>query len=302
MARPPLPEETCHLVEEGMAYLADRHLEAAPDGGLCLLVSWGKDSVAMLELALAAGLRPDLVTFEEPYNRHRAAHARRCQEHYAGAYGLRVHTPPPESTWAYQLRGGYVLGASFSLGGGYVVDMPKDVLPWEAGEPRPQGAVCGLHDHLAQPAGSWAPPWALAAVAHKDGDSDPLLGSIPLDRRELATPDGAMDLCFPLKEWTDADVWAYLHARGAPADPRKYDLSAPAPHPPHPDRTWNTDYLHACVRCLRAAPSELVPCPRRGGSRVHGIEPSVPKRSTLEHEYFSAEFPAREPDTTTAQP
>lgn len=288
-------------IEAAIEYIGEAAAAYHRVGGVCALVSWGKDSLAMLEVALAAGLRPDVLHFQEPYNLGRARYGREMAQHYADHYGLRVFTPPPVRTWAYERGEHYVLGASYDLGGGELIDIPKDVVPWKVGHRLERGAphraVCGLNDHLCQPLGTFSPPWGAGFIGHKDTDEDPVLGNVPLDRDELATPPGTLDLLYPLRSWTDADVWGYLAARKIPVDWGKY--SATPDRAPLQNKAGNTDYVSACVRCMRAASSESVPCPLRGGAKVHGVREQVPTMSTLEREYFSAEHPEPEPATTT---
>lgn len=277
--------ELADKVEEVLDYLAGAHDAYADQGGLCALVSWGKDSLAMLGLARQAGLAPPVVTFEEPYHRARHYHARRLQEECL----LPVYTPPPIRTWVYERGEHFVLGASYNLGGGEMIDIPKDVVPWDSDDDEPPPfALCGLRDHYAQPTGSFDPPWGAALCGHKDEDEDPVLGKIPLHSRTLVHPPETMDLLFPLSGWSDRDVWEYLTEAGPDPDPARYDLRA---QQPRGDKTWNTDYLPACVRCMRTPAGTTVPCPKLRGQPVEGCADTLRRMTTLERHYFSAENP-----------
>jgi hypothetical protein len=118
--------------------------------------------------------------------------------------------------------------------------------------------VCGLH-WLRRPklsALSW--PWKTVFIGHKSSDVDPYEGPVPL--KEDTAEIGNVDVVFPLRHWTDTDVWDYIEEHQIPYDKRRYQ-----------DRqeladTWlNPDYLRACTACVDPRETRpTVTCPKSG--------------------------------------
>lgn len=251
--------------------------------GLVVMCSFGKDSMVLLHLTRALlGWRLPVLTYREPWWPRRWKFATRMAE----SWNLQVYSPPPARTWAYRKDEHFVLGASYDLGAGHVIDIPKDVERWEPGHPRPNDqAVCGWQV-LQQPIGAFLPPWKAALNGHKDDDLDPVLGKVPLLTDRLRHPEGTMDLLYPLRTWTDEDIWDYAEAFNVPVDTRRYDTEA---RRSHPHKRWNTDWTPACVRCLECGSTESVPCPIARGAAIPGKAEHVPWMESLQRDYFTAE-------------
>jgi 3'-phosphoadenosine 5'-phosphosulfate sulfotransferase (PAPS reductase)/FAD synthetase len=93
-------------------------------------------------------------------------------------------------------------------------------------------------------------------MAHKSSDVDPFEGAVPLKTDSVAI--GQAEIIFPLRNWTDADVWDYLEENRVPYDKRRYQDRAELP-----DKWNNPDFIHACTRCIDPREKEgQVFCPK----------------------------------------
>jgi hypothetical protein len=116
--------------------------------------------------------------------------------------------------------------------------------------------VCGL-EWLKRPKQygmEW--PWATVFIGHKDSDVDPYEGPVPLAHD--AADAGGANLVFPLRHWTDEDIWNYTELHHVPYDKRRY-----AGRMEVPDKWLNPDYIHACTKCIdpREEAAEVL-CPK----------------------------------------
>ena len=233
-------------------------------GPACVFWSGGKDSMVMLHLITQVmKVRLPVVLFREPWWPQKYG----FHDGVIRNWGLEVYSPWPVGTLAYQREsdGHLVLIARYAMRGGDAVDVPKDVIEFKdlrslrelPGESLLMGHACGV-DILSRPRAHTEWPWTMALIGHKDVDTDPVLGHIPLYADYLDRPEGT-SLAYPLRHWTDADVWAYLKEHEVPVNQLRYD---PALEVNRQDRQYNEDWMHACTRCLTAGATETVPCPK----------------------------------------
>lgn len=146
----------------------------------------------------------------------------------------------------------------------------------------PPGYACGL-DILSRPRANSEFPWDLALIGHKDCDTDPVLGRIPL-WAPIVPHAGGTSLGYPLKDWTDADIWDYIEHHGVPMDEGRYDVE----HRTNwPSRRLNADWMHACTRCVEVGFPERVDCPKLN-REVRGASHTVLWVDSLERYNFIA--------------
>jgi hypothetical protein len=146
------------------------------------------------------------------------------------------------------------LVARYSFGTQGGMDLPLNTLP-----PHPRRPiVCGLNDWVLRPkAGAITFPWRTVFMGHKSSDVDPFEGPVPL--KTYQTRIGGVDVVFPLRDWTDADVWDYLDANHVPTDTRRYQERRELA-----DKWLNSDYLNACTKCMDPEQPAEVLCPKTG--------------------------------------
>jgi hypothetical protein len=130
-----------------------------------------------------------------------------------------------------------------------------------------------------RPCGTFDFPWDLGLVAHKSSDIDPVLGPVPLTVDVRVNP-GACDYAFPLRYFTDADVWEYHRRFRVPVNKKRYNVNNG--YQEHHDITYNNDYHYACTLCMDTDSPPMVLCPKYGyevpniSSQLHYIENGVP--------------------------
>ena len=228
----------------------------------CVLWSGGKDSTVLLHLALLEGA-VECVFWTLPWQRRKLEFAHRLQE----LWDLTVHDSPPVSAALCQGNGRIDVMEDYELlGANQRLTVARGTEPVQEGRP----FVCGV-DWLERPKARTEFPFDLAMHGHKSCDIDPLSGPVPLEVDVVQCPGGT-ETIFPLRDWTDADVWDYTAAYELPWDESRYDAEGKS----LPDKGMNSDYYHACFRCCDEREGEFVSCPKRGGAMINSIAARVP--------------------------
>jgi 3'-phosphoadenosine 5'-phosphosulfate sulfotransferase (PAPS reductase)/FAD synthetase len=103
---------------------------------------------------------------------------------------------------------------------------------------------------------------------------DPYEGPVPLRAAEADV--GNVHMVFPLRDWTDDDLWDYIELTKVPFDTRRYkDRQEIA------DRWHNPDYFHACTACIDPREErEMVFCPKLQ-REIPNSGPGVTRLETL---------------------
>src|SRR4029077_5170244 len=112
-------------------------------------------------------------------------------------------------------------------------------------------------------------PWDLYLHGHRSADVDDYIGPVPLKTQYVPAHDGYPAVAFPLKDWTDAQVWDYIRVHRVPTQADRYDRETGQLRPEH--ARHSNDYLTACVRCIDPREPAMVPCPKRGGELVPNV-------------------------------
>jgi hypothetical protein len=227
-----------------------------------LLCSFGKDSMVLLHLirATLTGQVP-VIYYRFPYFPAKQAFANQIIE----KWGLTVHDYPPLACGVKVNDERLELVSRYSFGGNGAFDLPINTEPPISR----RDFICGLNDWLLRPkAGAIMFPWDSLFMAHKSSDVDPFEGAVPLKTNSVAI--GQAELIFPLRDWTDADVWDYIEENRVPYDKRRYQDRAELP-----DKWLNPDYIHACTRCIDPREkAKTVFCPKIQGL-VRNMGPQV---------------------------
>lgn len=233
-------------------------------------VAWsgGKDSMVLLHLLRTAGLQLPVLFFREPWQpRKYAFHDQLIRE-----WELLVYSWHPAES-AFQQA-----GDEFEVQ--HVYRLNDDCLTCPTGIVEPAADLpwaCAL-DILRRPKQERLvlPPLDAVWVGHKRCDSDPILGGDAGTRIEARLVASGLHLLFPLRDWSHADIWAYIEAFEVPFDEQRYEKVDGAwrerPHKRH-----NADYVHACTRCLdrREGAAKFVECPKLGMT-IENIAATVP--------------------------
>lgn len=229
----------------------------------CVLWSGGKDSTCLLHLARAVRPEIECVFWTLPWERGKLKFARYLE----AEWGLTVHDAPPAGIALCRGNGRIDVMETYPLRGrGQVLTVARGTEPMEAGKV----FTCGV-EWLERPKAVAGFPFDLALHGHKSVDVDPLSGPVPLQADVVPCPGGT-EVVFPLRDWSDADVWNYTWGYDIPYDPQRYKTNGEALK----EKRGNSDYYHACFACCDASAGEFVACPKRGGAVVASVAGRVP--------------------------
>jgi hypothetical protein len=191
------------------------------------------------------GRFPPVLQFRLPYCSEKYQFA----DHVIREWGLECYHQEPVSIhcrWKNDILG-LLYGFSNSRG---IIQMPMDTHPSD-------NPIC-VHDVLKGPRAHMDWPWDLFLIGHKSTDSDLADGDLPLHCDRL--PGGAIspDFIFPLREWTDDDIWDYIEEHNLPVDSARYDQKN---RREWEDRRMNSDYFPICMACVQPGGGS-VQCPK----------------------------------------
>jgi hypothetical protein len=246
-----LVKETCQKVE--------RWLNASANP--VVLWSGGKDSTAMLHLIrFKVGAKLPVIQWREPRFRHRYAYS----DMLAQAWDLEMYDYAP---LGYALTDGYDIETSaprFDFVKLYPFGQKLLALCLGTEEPQPEELasgryLCGL-DALNRPTGTFNFPWDSAFHGQKSADVDLIKGAVPLAQDALVQA-GVPTQYYPMRHWSDADVWNYLEAEGVPNDETRYEKSGGAWRH-RKDKSANSDYYPVCWNCINRHLGDTVYCPK----------------------------------------
>jgi hypothetical protein len=241
-----------------------------------VLWSGGKDSTAMLHLLIFhMGVRLPCVQWREPRFRHRYAHSDLLAREWdltlfdyapgriAIQDGYDIETGEPRFDFLKYYQWGHHSALILSLG----TEAPT------AQEVSAGRYLCGLSDVLQRPTGTFQWPWDSCFHGQKSADVDLIKGAVPLMQDVRRTPDSPTQL-YPMRHWTDDDIFDYLEAEGVPMDPTRYDRST-GKWGHKQDKSHNADYYPICWNCVNRHLSSPVHCPKLQ-SQVNNIAHLAP--------------------------
>lgn len=213
--------------------------------------SFGKDSMVVLDLLKHAGFKLPILFFREPFFPKKYAFANAV----IGVNGYIVYDYPPRATFVSQ-RGSVIEIVNQHDTQGLPILLPTGTKAPRDGEP----FLCALQDIYNKPLGTYAFPWDVVVGGAKSTDVDPILGPVPLSTAHAL---GSPSVLFPLRDFTDADVWDYTKHFGLPINHGRYDAANGWRE--FDDVTYNPDYFTACTACMDETKEAAVFCPLTGG-------------------------------------
>ncbi len=231
-----------------------------------LLVSFGKDSMAMLTMLRHLNL--PIICYRTPWQPSRWSFA----DHIIKLWGLTVHSYLPSSTFLQEKEGMLELISAYQIGNGKVLGIRQKAITDLTGS---CDNICGLHDFVRRPLGDIAFQWDLLLSAQKNGDTDHFGGKHEIKQDVKQT--GGADVYFPLRNWTDDQIWDYTNQNGITYDRNRYDEHRSV----EAEMFNSSDVLTGCFECIRRDSTKQVSCPRLNGLVVNNVSDQMPY---LKHE------------------
>jgi 3'-phosphoadenosine 5'-phosphosulfate sulfotransferase (PAPS reductase)/FAD synthetase len=229
------------------------------------MCSFGKDSMVLLYLLRGMKRIPPIVFYQDPWHSRKYAFAHEIIE----TLDLEIYDYPPIRTSMLYGRNIPAFVNEYLMSDNMTMALPKNILEYEDGD---EEWLCGLN-FFTRPLGTFAYPWDLVCIGHKSCDEDQIYGKVPLKTR-LVTRERGPAYAFPLKDWTDDDVWDYSQEHDVPVQQSRYDQ---AHRTEWESKYFNSDYWHACIRCVdKRRKGQTVFCPKFGKPLVN-ISDSVPE-------------------------
>jgi 3'-phosphoadenosine 5'-phosphosulfate sulfotransferase (PAPS reductase)/FAD synthetase len=215
------------------------------------MLSFGKDSMVMAHLIRGNSneFPIDVIYHRDPWFPHKHEFADRTIRSWA----MSVHDFPPMHVGVKVKPDMLELVARYNFGVG-TMDIPKNVC-----EPKDyprREFICGLNDWLMRPKGIVGTPWDTVFIGHRSADIDPFEGAVPLKSDE--TKIGGVRVVFPLRDWTDDELWDYIEANHVPVQETRYKNRVE-----FNNKWYINDYTHACTACVDPRnKAESVFCPK----------------------------------------
>lgn len=228
-------------------------------GRPAIMSSFGKDSMVLLHLVRSLGHKLPVIFHKEPFMPKKYRFARKV----INLWDLTVYDFPPNATAVQEHEGEYEI-VNYYPGGQRPVVLPTGICAPAKGET----PLCGLHDIYLKPIGTFGYPWDFVFVGHKSSDHDPIYGAVPL-AADVARNLGSASAAFPVRHFTDEDVWAYHKQFDLPMHVERYEQTKDGWRE-RADKTQNPDYFPACVACMRQD-GGAVPCHRLGGALTSNV-------------------------------
>jgi len=227
---------------EAANFLIQNRLRATEKPVICL--SFGKDSMVMLDLFLRAGHKLPVIYWKRE---HQFPEKNKFANEMIEKYDLEVYDYPPEYTRMIKKDGQIEVINFFSIGK-YTIEVPTEIAPYKDNEK----FLCGLFDMYLKPTGKFNFPWDTMFIGHKDTDVDPLRGAVPLLVDEYQHDADAPTFSFPIRHFTNEDIWEYSRRFEVPQDARRYSG----------DERYNNDRYPACTACINPDNPKTVYCPK----------------------------------------
>ncbi len=242
--------------------------------------SGGKDSMVLTHIMTRRlNLEIPVVFHREPFQVHKYAFGMRV----LADWKLTAFDYPPASRSMWLGKGILAWTNHYQIGrmpDGRVVtlDLPKNIVRDDS-----EDAMCGLEHFIQTPTGLFNYPWDMFFVGQKNTDEDQIAGKTPLTcdiSQNRIGPSGV----FPLRHWTDDDIWLYIKTEKLPVDSDRYDYDL---EKERESKAWNSDYFAACTRCIDKREGDVVTCPKTG-LEISNVSAQVPYRQPFHKNQMSA--------------
>ena len=224
-----------------------------------VLWSGGKDSTALLHLIkFGAGIDLPVIQYREPKLRERYAYS----DQLIKEWKLEVYDYPPSKiaiadgpdVETGKLRFDFIKYYQWGQGTAVCLSLGTE-RPKEGEE-----FLCGVTDVLQRPTGTFNWPWGAVYIGTKYSDTDLIKGHVPLAVDIRYTENSPMSL-YPMRDWTDDDIFQYLEDNGVQPDPTRY-VKDYHKWSNNPNKSLNADFYPICFNCVNRHEGKYVDCPK----------------------------------------
>lgn len=223
-----------------------------------VLWSGGKDSTALLHLIrYGAEIDIPVVQYRQPKFRERYSYSDRLIKEW----DLEVYEYPPMKV---SLADGPDVNTGevrFDMLHYFQWGKNCVILSLGTETPKPdEKFLCGVDDFLQRPTGTFNWPWGAVFIGTKYEDTDLIKGHVPL-AQDIRIVDGSPVSLYPMRDWTDDDIFEYLEESGVEPDPTRY-IKKDDKWYNNPDKSLNADFYPACFNCVNRHLGRHVHCPK----------------------------------------
>lgn len=211
--------------------------------------SFGKDSIVMLHLIFRVRKVP-IVFIRHHKFQEQFEHANRV----ALEWDLEVYNLMPCDITDYQQGDHFDILELYRSGPTERMLMGSGIRPYDPERDKDR-YFCAAEDLLLRPKAYVSDyPWDVTFNGHKACDNIHIADSV--DQMQPIRQGEATRMVFPLHDWSDDDVWAYIRDNDLPYDRRRYDQGI---------ESVNPDRMPTCYRCMDVKlRGQQVPCPKYG--------------------------------------
>lgn len=194
------------------------------------LCSFGKDSLVMLHMILQIKKVP-VIYWREPFYQSKFRHVQEVAE----KWNLEIYDYPPSFTNYLCLDDYFDVYNYYDVGGVYM-NLFTGTRNYTDND---EEYLCAVNDLIMRPKiPSYEFKWDCIFHGHKQCDPLYVTDYIELPKVKIF---GQGILTLPIKDWTDEDIWEYIHHYDLPYNKDRYD---------NQDESRNNDLFPTCHDCL----------------------------------------------------
>jgi hypothetical protein len=223
-----------------------------------VLWSGGKDSTALLHLIrYGAEIDTPVIQYRQPKFRERYAYSDRLIKEW----DLEVYEYPPMKVALAD--GPDVNTGEVRFDMLHYFQWGRDCVILSLGTEKPKEGekfLCGVTDFLQRPTGTFNWPWGAVYIGTKFEDTDLIKGHVPL-AQDIRIVDGSPVSLYPMRDWTDDEIFWYLEDNGIEPDPTRY-VKENQNWKNNPDKSLNADFYPTCFNCVNRHLDRHVHCPK----------------------------------------
>jgi len=221
-----------------------RECFAASTNPVCLC-SFGKDSLVMLHLILSIKKVP-VIYWREPFFQSKFRHAQQVSE----AWDLTVYDYPPTYTDYLCLDNYFDVYNFYDMGSRAYMNLYTGTRNYKETDEK---YLCAVNDLIKRPlVPAYDFRWNCVFHGHKQSDPIYVTDKIELPKVKIF---GNGILALPIKDWTDDEIWEYIHEYNLPYNKERYDDI---------DETRNNDLSPTCHDCLNPENKDGCYCKKYG--------------------------------------